>query len=140
MISKEIFTTNLINFITSLLDSKNILILVADINEHEVEEKLVKKLKRIGMIDTFFKKFNSFSSALHVLGSVLIVRVYAISNIAPHLVSLFPYNFRVDDYRVFLVDFKFSPIVERRVSIYAPQMRQLICNNQVSITSYNKKL
>ena len=44
--------------------------LVADGNEHAVDGKLVKELKRMGMIDTFFQKFNAAGPASHMLGSV----------------------------------------------------------------------
>ena len=66
------FITDIVNFITSLLDRDNRIILVADINKHVVDRKLAKELKRIDMIDTYFKKFNSPGPALHMIGSALI--------------------------------------------------------------------
>ena len=69
------FITDIVNFITSLLDGNNRIILVADINEHVVNGKLAKELKRIGMIDAYFRKFNLPGPALHVTGSIPIDRV-----------------------------------------------------------------
>ena len=60
------------NFITSLLNWDNRIILAADINEYAVDRKLAKELKRIGMIDAYFKKFNLPGLASHVTGSALI--------------------------------------------------------------------
>ena len=63
------------NFITSLLNGDNRIILAADINEYAVTGKLVKELKRIGIIDAYFRKFNLPSLASHMTGSALIDRV-----------------------------------------------------------------
>lgn len=63
------FISDLINFITSLSDGDNRIILAANANEHTVDGKLAKELKRMGMIDAFFKKFNAAGLASHVLGS-----------------------------------------------------------------------
>ena len=66
------FITDIVNFITSLLDENNRIILAADINKHAVDGKLAKELKRISIIDAYFKKFNSPGSVSHVTGSALI--------------------------------------------------------------------
>ena len=107
----------MVNFITSLLDWDNRIILVAYINEHAVDGKLAKELKRIGMIDIYFKKFNLPGPALHVMGSVPIDRVGVIGNVTPSAVLIFPQKFGVGDFRVILIDFDFDQIVERRVRI-----------------------
>ena len=52
--SRKYFITDLIKFITSLTGSKNRIILATNINQHVVEGKLGKKLKRIEIIATFF--------------------------------------------------------------------------------------
>ena len=64
------FITDIVNFITSLLDGNNRIILVADINEYAVNGKLAKELKRIGIIDAYFRKFNLSNPESHVTGSV----------------------------------------------------------------------
>ena len=63
------FITDIVNFITSLLNGDNRIILAADINEHAVTGKLAKELKRISMIDVYFRKFNLPGPASHVTGS-----------------------------------------------------------------------
>ena len=60
------------NFITGFLDEDNRIILAADINEHTVNGKLMKELRRIGIIDAYFRKFNSPSLASYVIDSALI--------------------------------------------------------------------
>ena len=69
------FITDIVNFITSLLNGDNRIILAADINEYVVTRKLAKELKRIGMIDVYFRKFNLPGLASHVTGSAPIDRV-----------------------------------------------------------------
>ena len=108
------------NFISSLLDKDNRIILAVDINEHAVDGKLAKELKRIGMIDVYFKKFNSPGPALHVTGSVLIDGVWIIGNITPTVVLILPQKFGVGDYRVILINFDFNQIVEKRIRICIP--------------------
>ena len=78
------------NFITSLLNGNNRIILAADINEYTVNGKLAKELKRIGMIDAYFKKFNSPSPASHVTGSTLIDGVWTTGNVTSTVVSILP--------------------------------------------------
>ena len=63
------------NFITSLLNGDNRIILAVDINEHAITGKLAKELKRIGMIDAYLRKFNLPGLASHVTGSASIDRV-----------------------------------------------------------------
>ena len=135
---RQYFITDIVNFITGLLDRDNRIILAADINEHTVDGKLAKELKRIGMIDVYFRKFNLPSPASHVTGSVLIDRVWATGNVTPTAVSILSQKFGTGDHRIILVDFDFDQIVERRVRICMPQMRRLICSNQKSIENYNK--
>ena len=106
------------NFITSLLDGDNRIILAVDINEYAVNRKLAKELKRIGMIDTYFRKFNLPSPASHVTGSAPIDRVWTIGNVTPTAVSILIQKFGRVDYRVILVDFNFDQIVERREYVY----------------------
>ena len=84
------FITDIVNFITSLLNGDNRIILVADINEHAVTGKLAKELKRIGIIDAYFRKFNLPSPALHITGSILIDGVWTTGNITPTAVSILP--------------------------------------------------
>ena len=125
------------NFITSLLNRDNRIILAADINEHAVTGKLAKELKRISMIDAYFRKFNLPGPASHVTGSAPIDGVWITGNITSTAVSILPQKFGAGDHRVILVDFNFDQIVERRVRICTPQMRRLICNNHKSIMKYN---
>ena len=63
------FITDIVNFITSLLNRDNRIILVVDINKHTVNGKLAKELKRISMIDAYFRKFNLPGPVSHVMGS-----------------------------------------------------------------------
>ena len=86
---RQHFITDIVNFITSLQDRDNRIILAVDINEHAVDRKLVKELKRIGMIDAYFKKFNSPGPASYVMGSVPIDRVWVTGNVIPLVVSIF---------------------------------------------------
>ena len=69
------FITDIVNFITSLLNGDNRIILAVDINEYVVTRKLAKELKRIGMIDAYFRKFNLPSPASHMKGGAPIDRV-----------------------------------------------------------------
>ena len=64
--------------------------MAVDINEYVVNGKLAKELKRIGMIDAYFRKFNLPGPALYVMGSALIDRVWTIGNITPIAVSILP--------------------------------------------------
>ena len=135
---RQHFITNIVNFITSLLDGDNRIILAADINKHAVDGKLAKELKRIGMIDAYFRKFNSPSLASHVMGSAPIDGVWATGNVTPTAVSILAQKFGAGDHRVILVNFDFDQIVERRVRICMPQMRRLICSNQKSVENYDR--
>ena len=134
---RQHFITNIVNFITSLLNRDNRIILSADINEHAVNGKLAKELKKISIIDAYFKKFNLPSLALHVISSAPIDGVWTIGNITSTAVSILPQKFGMGDYRVILVDFNFDQIVERSIRICTPQMRRLICNNYKSVMKYN---
>ena len=41
-------------------------------NKHVVDGKLAKRLRKIGLTDSFFRKFNSMGPASHTLGSASI--------------------------------------------------------------------
>ena len=84
------FITDIVNFITSLLDRDNRIILAVDINEYAVNGKLAKELKRIGMIDAYLRKFNLSGLVSHVIGSTPIDRVWITGNITPIAVSILP--------------------------------------------------
>jgi hypothetical protein len=127
-----------VNFITSLLNGDNRTILAADINEHAVNWKLVKELKRIGMLDAYFRKFNLPGLASYITGSALIDGVWITGNVTLTAVSILAQKFSMGDHRVILMDFNFDQIVERRVRICTLQMRRLICNNHKSIMKYNE--
>ena len=117
---RQYFITDIVNFITSLLNRDNRIILAADINKYTVTGKLAKELKRIGLIDTYFRKFNLPGPASHVTGSALIDGVWTIDNVIPIAVSILPQKFGTGDHRVILMDFNFNQIVERRVRICTP--------------------
>ena len=134
---RQYFITDIVNFITSLLNRNNRIIFAADINEHAVNGKLEKELKRIGMIDAYFKKFNLPGPASHVMSSAPIDGVWTTGNVTPTAVSILSQKFGIGDHRVILVDFNFDQIVERRVRICTQQMRRLICNNHKSVMKYN---
>ena len=134
---RQYFITDIVNFITSLLNRDNRIILAADINEYAVTGKLAKELKRIGMIDVYFRKFNLPGPASHVTGSALIDRVWTTGNVIPIAVSILSQKFGVADHRVILVDFNFDQIVERSIRICTPQIRRLIYNNHKSVIKYN---
>ena len=105
---RQYFITDIVNFITSLLDGDNRIILAVDINEHVVDRKLAKELKRIGMIDVYFKEFNSPGPVSHVTGSAPIDGVWVTGNFTPIAVSILPQKFSTDNHRVILVDFDFN--------------------------------
>ena len=63
------------HFITKIIDKNSEVILVADVNEHSIKEILLKELKKIGMVDSFIKKFNVSGPVSHMTGSKLIDRV-----------------------------------------------------------------
>ena len=96
------------NFITSLIEGGNEIILAADINEHAVNSKLVKELKRIGIINVYFAKHSSSGPALYVKEGAQIDGVRTICNGTPSVVSILLYYFRVVNDRVALVDFEFK--------------------------------
>ena len=54
------------------VDSSIRIILVANANENFVDRKLVKEMRRMGVIGTFFRKFNSAGPASNMLGNALI--------------------------------------------------------------------
>ena len=78
----------------------------ADMNKYVVDGKLAKRLRKIGLTDSFFRKFNTTGPASHMLGSVLIEGVWSINNITPSTVSILPYKFGTGNYKVILVDFE----------------------------------
>ena len=69
---RQYFIQDLVSFIISLLDSNNKMILVADINKHIIDGKLLSKLKSIRILDTYVKKFNLPTPVSHVTDSELI--------------------------------------------------------------------
>ena len=77
-------------------------------NEHIVDSNLAKRLRKIGLTDSFFRKFNTPGLASHALGSVPIDEVWSTNNIIPSIVSILPHKFSTGDYRVILVDFEMN--------------------------------
>ena len=47
------------------------------------------------------------------------------------------YKFGIGDYRVVLVNFNIDELIDRRVKVCSPLMRQLIHKNQQAIDNYN---
>ena len=72
---RQYFIKDLVQFTTSLLDRNNKEILAADANEYAIDIKLLAELKRIGMIDSFIKKFNLPGLTSHATGSKPIDKV-----------------------------------------------------------------
>ena len=60
---------DLVQFIIRIREGNNKVILAADINEHVINGKFLKELKRIGMIEAHVKKFNIPGPASHITGS-----------------------------------------------------------------------
>ena len=52
---RQHFIQDLVSFIRSLLDSNNKIILIVDINEHIIDGRLLRELKRIRIIDANIK-------------------------------------------------------------------------------------
>ena len=95
------------------------------INKHIIDERLPKELKKIGLIDSFIKKFNLPRSVLHMTRSELIDRVWVANSIVVIEMSIFPANFSTGNHRVILVDLNFNQIIERGVRACNPSMRRL---------------
>ena len=60
---------DLVQFIASLLNENNKIILAADINEHIIDGVLLKALKNLGLSEAHVKKFNLPGPASHITGS-----------------------------------------------------------------------
>ena len=90
---------DLVQFIISIREGNNKVILVADINEHVLNGKLPKELKRIGMIEAHVKKFNIPGPASHITGSEPINGIWVTDDITPTEVSILPHKFGAGDYR-----------------------------------------
>ena len=67
---RKYFISDIISFISSILDANNRIIFAADVNEYVVNRKLVKRLRKIGLTDSFFRKFNTAGPVSHILGSM----------------------------------------------------------------------
>ena len=63
---------DLVQFIASLLNENNKIILAANINEHVIDGALPKVLKNLGLSEACVKKFNLPGLAYHITGSQLI--------------------------------------------------------------------
>ena len=135
---RQHFIQDLVQFIISIREGNNKVILAADINEHVLNGKLPKELKRIGMIEAHVKKFNTPGPALHITGSEPIDGVWVTDDVTPTEVSILPHKFGAGDHRVILVDFNLDQILERGVKICTPSMRRLICENKKSVENYNQ--
>ena len=70
--SRKYFISSLINFIASVSDSNNRIILAAGINEHTEKGILAKKFKRIGFKNVHTEIFKQVGSVSHAKGSDLI--------------------------------------------------------------------
>ena len=55
-------------------------------------------------------------------------------------VVVLPYEFRVSDHRVILVDFNWDDIIGRRINIYKLSMIRLICEKALIIQKYNQRV
>ena len=108
-------------------------------NEYVIDGKLAKRLRKIGLTNSFFRKFNTAGPASHILESAPIDGVWSTNNITLSTVSILPYKFGTSDYRVILVDFEIDQIIESRVRICIPMMMRLIYGNQLSVMNYNAK-
>ena len=53
---REHFIRDLVHFITKAIDENSEVILAADINKHSIKGKLLRELKKIGIVDSFVKK------------------------------------------------------------------------------------
>ena len=85
----ENFITDLVHFTIKVTNNSNEVVLAAGINEHFINRKLLKELKKIRMIDSFIKKFHVPGSVSCTTGSVLIDRVQVSSNLVLRKMSIF---------------------------------------------------
>ena len=95
---------DLVQFIASLLNEINKIILAADINEDVIDGALLKALKNLGLSEAHVKKFNLPGPASHATRSQPIDGVWVLSDVTPTAVSVFPHKFGAGDHRVILVD------------------------------------
>ena len=100
------FISDITSFISSILDANNRIIFAADVNKYIVDRKLAKRLRKIGLTNSFFRKFNTAGPASHALGSAPIDRVWSTNNIILSAVSILSHKFGAGDHRVILVDFE----------------------------------
>ena len=119
------------------MERNNKIILAVDVNEHAEKGKLAKELKRIGLVNSNIKKFNQSELASHASRSDPIDKTWIWSNKSALAVTILPHKFEAGDYRIILADFDLDQIVERKVRIYGPQMRRLVCRNKILVLNWN---
>ena len=105
------------------------MIFAANMNKHVVDRKHAKRLRKIGLTNSFFRKFNTASLASYTLRSAPIDGVSSTNNIIPSIVSILPHKFGTGNYRVIIVDFEIDQIIGSRVRICTLMMRRLIYGN-----------
>ena len=84
---QEHFVKDLVHFVTKIIHENYEIVLAVDINECAVKGILLKELKRIGMVQSFARKFQVASLASHLKESEPIDKVWVTTDLCQYFLK-----------------------------------------------------